>query len=36
VGNTELDPQTIVSKAMEVASGICVFTNDRVVVDTLP
>lgn len=36
VANTDLSARKIVEEAMRIASEICVYTNDRVVVDELP
>jgi ATP-dependent HslUV protease, peptidase subunit HslV len=36
LGNTDLDAKAIVEKAMRVASEICIYTNDRIVVETIP
>lgn len=33
--NTELDAETIVTRALNIAAGICVFTNHNLVVETL-
>ncbi len=33
--NTDLDPETIARRAMEIAAGICVYTNAELVVDSL-
>jgi ATP-dependent HslUV protease subunit HslV len=33
--NTELEASDIVRKALEIASAICVFTNDNIVIETL-
>jgi ATP-dependent HslUV protease subunit HslV len=35
VSHSELDAKTIVAEAMLIASGICVFTNDHVTIETL-
>ncbi len=34
--NTELGVRDIVSEAMKIASEICVYTNDKVIIDSLP
>ena len=34
--NTELSPSDIVRKSLEIASGICVFTNDNITIQELP
>lgn len=34
--NTELDAGDIVTKALEIAAAICVYTNDNIIVETLP
>ena len=34
--NTDLSAAEIVSKALEIAAAICVYTNDSIVVETLP
>jgi ATP-dependent HslUV protease subunit HslV len=36
VANTDLPARRIVEEAMRIASEICVYTNDRIVVDELP
>lgn len=36
VEHTELGAQEIVEKAMKIAADICVFTNDRIVLERLP
>jgi len=36
LANTELPPRKIVEEAMRIASEICVYTNDRIVIDELP
>ncbi len=36
VENTDLSAREIVEKAMGIAAQICVYTNDRIVVDELP
>jgi ATP-dependent HslUV protease subunit HslV len=33
--NTELSAAAIVSKALEIAASICVYTNENIVVETL-
>lgn len=33
--NTDMDAETIVRKAMKIASDICIFTNSKIVVETL-
>jgi ATP-dependent HslUV protease subunit HslV len=35
VAHSELDAKAIVAEAMRIASGICVYTNDHVTVETL-
>lgn len=35
VANTDLKPREIVEKAMRIASEICIYTNDKIVVDVL-
>ncbi len=35
IANTGLDAPTIVRKSLEIASGICVYTNDNIRVETL-
>jgi ATP-dependent HslUV protease, peptidase subunit HslV len=35
VAHTELDAKAIVAEAMRIASGICVYTNDWITVETL-
>ena len=35
VGHSELDAKAIVTEAMRIASGICVYTNDHITVETL-
>jgi len=32
---TELDAETIARRAMAIAAGICVYTNDEVIIETL-
>ncbi len=34
--NTDLDAPTVARKALEIAAGICVYTNDHIHVETLP
>ena len=34
--NTDLDAPTIARKSLEIAAGICIYTNDRINVETLP
>ena len=34
--NTELDAGTIVEKALQIAGDICVYTNQNIVIETLP
>jgi ATP-dependent HslUV protease subunit HslV len=34
--DTEMDAETIARKAMAIAAEICVYTNDRVVIESLP
>ena len=34
--NTEMSAQEIVAEAMRVASEICIYTNDKVIVDSVP
>ena len=34
--NTDLDAPTIARKSLEIAAGICVYTNDNIHVETLP
>ncbi len=36
IRNTDLGVRDVVSEAMRIASEICVYTNDRVIVDSLP
>jgi ATP-dependent HslUV protease, peptidase subunit HslV len=36
VENTELDARSIVEKALGIAADICVFTNRKLVIETLP
>ncbi len=33
--NTDLDAETVVRKALEIAASICVYTNDNIVLETL-
>lgn len=33
--HSDLDPETVVREAMAIASEICVFTNDKIIVETL-
>lgn len=35
VGETDLDPETIVRKAMAIAASICVYTNDSLTIEVL-
>jgi ATP-dependent HslUV protease subunit HslV len=35
VKHTELSARTVVEQAMEIAAGICIYTNDRIVVEEL-
>jgi ATP-dependent HslUV protease subunit HslV len=35
VGHSELDAKAIVTEAMRIASGICVYTNDHITVESL-
>jgi ATP-dependent HslUV protease, peptidase subunit HslV len=35
VAHSDLDAKTIVAEAMRVASGICIYTNDHVTIETL-
>lgn len=35
MANSSLDPAAIVRKSLEIASGICVYTNSNIVVETL-
>jgi len=35
VGHSDLDAKAIVTEAMRIAAGICVFTNDQITVETL-
>jgi ATP-dependent HslUV protease, peptidase subunit HslV len=34
--NTELDAETIARKSLEIASEICIYTNDNIAVEALP
>ena len=34
--NTDLDARTVVEKALNIAGDICVFTNQNIVIETLP
>src|SRR5262245_42584133 len=36
VANTDLPPRRIAEEAMRIAAEICIYTNDRIVVDELP
>jgi ATP-dependent HslUV protease subunit HslV len=36
VRHTTLDARAIVEQAMNIAAGICIYTNDRLVVEELP
>ena len=36
VQNTDLDPPSVVRKALEIAAQICVYTNDQIRIETLP
>jgi ATP-dependent HslUV protease subunit HslV len=36
IANTDLSARKIVEEAMRIASEICVFTNDRILIDELP
>lgn len=36
LANTDLPPRRIVEEAMRIAAEICIYTNDRLVVDELP
>ena len=31
----DLDPQDIARRAMEIAAGICIYTNDNIIVETM-
>jgi ATP-dependent HslUV protease subunit HslV len=33
--HTDLDAETIAREAMKIAAGICIYTNDRIIVETL-
>lgn len=35
IENTELDARTIVEKAMKIASEICIYTNDNIIVEEI-
>jgi len=35
VAHSDLDARTIVKKSIEIASSICVFTNDRIIIEEL-
>jgi len=35
IANTDLEADVIARKSLEIASGICVYTNDNIVVETL-
>ena len=35
VSNTDLSPRQVVEKALRIAAEICIYTNDRIVVDAL-
>jgi ATP-dependent HslUV protease subunit HslV len=35
IGHSELDAGAVVSEAMRIAAGICVYTNDHITVETL-
>jgi ATP-dependent HslUV protease subunit HslV len=35
VGHSDLDAKAVVTEAMRIASGICVYTNDHITVETL-
>ncbi|HSF05522.1 MAG TPA: ATP-dependent protease subunit HslV [Methylomirabilota bacterium] len=35
IGHTELDARTIVTEAMRITAGICVYTNDHITVEVL-
>ena len=35
IGHSELDAKAIVTEAMRIAAGICIYTNDHVTVETL-
>jgi ATP-dependent HslUV protease subunit HslV len=35
IGHSTLDARAIVEQAMTIASGICIYTNDRVVIEEL-
>jgi ATP-dependent HslUV protease subunit HslV len=34
--NTELDPRSIVERALRIAARICIYTNEELVIETLP
>jgi ATP-dependent HslUV protease, peptidase subunit HslV len=34
--NTQLEPAEVVRKGLEIASEICIYTNDDIIVETLP
>lgn len=36
LGNTDLDARSIVDKALHIAGDICVYTNQNIVIETLP
>jgi ATP-dependent HslUV protease subunit HslV len=36
MGHTDLDAETIARHALKIASDICIYTNDSIVVETLP
>jgi len=36
VDNTDLDAETIVRQSLKIASDICVYTNDNLLIETLP
>lgn len=36
VANTDMPPRKVVEEAMRIAAEICVYTNERIVVDELP
>lgn len=35
IQNTKLDPEVIVEKSLRIAAGICIYTNDNIVMQTL-
>jgi len=35
VANTKMNAETIVRKALEIAADICIYTNDKIIVETL-